>query len=269
MQLQFFCPLWGSESLPFELFLEKVINAGYDGVEMSFPLDSHEKQKRVQSLRKFNLPVIAQHWETIDADFDLHQINYAKRLHNLAEIQPLFINSQTGKDYYTVEQNQSLIGLAARISKETNVKIIHETHRGKFAFSAHGTLAYLNQLPALNVCLDISHWCCVAETFLEDQQEAVDAALGRTHHIHARVGHTQGPQVMDPRAEENKEIVERHIQWWQQAIDLRRKEGFRIFTITPEFGAPPYQHLFPHTQMPVYDQWEVNVFMMNLLKARL
>ena len=43
MKLLFFCPLWGSEAMPFEHFLEKVTEAGYDGVEMSFSLDEKER----------------------------------------------------------------------------------------------------------------------------------------------------------------------------------------------------------------------------------
>ncbi|GAB1483119.1 hypothetical protein MASR2M78_19350 [Treponema sp.] len=50
-----------------------------------------------------------------------------------------------------------------------------------------------------------SRWCTVAESYLEDQKEAVDAALSRTDHIHARVGFPEGPQVGDPAAPEWEE----------------------------------------------------------------
>jgi len=33
MEVQFYCPRWGSESLSWELFFRKAIAAGYDGVE--------------------------------------------------------------------------------------------------------------------------------------------------------------------------------------------------------------------------------------------
>lgn len=269
MQLKFFCPLWGSEHLPFHEFLRKVKDAGYDGVEMSFPMEAEEKWKRVKLINEFGLEIVAQHWETIDADFEIHSQNFVARLRNLAEVRPRFINSQTGKDYFTVQQNSALIGLAHQVSMETGVQIVHETHRGKFSFAAHTIGSYLNLLPALNLCLDISHWCCVAETYLEDQEDSVEAAIQRTQHIHARVGHTEGPQVMDPRTKENKNILERHVAWWQRVIDHRKRDGLQSFTITPEFGAPPYQHLFPGTQQPMYSQWDVNIFMMNLLKSRL
>jgi hypothetical protein len=128
---------------------------------------------------------------------------------------------------------------------------------------------YFDFLPDLKICLDISHWCNVAETLLHDQPEAVETAIQHAHHIHSRVGFTEGPQIMDPRADENFAIVEQHILWWQQVVDLFKTKGQNTLTITPEFGAPPYLHLFPYTQQPIYNQWDVNVYMKDLLKERL
>lgn len=269
MKLDFFCPLWGSDHLPFEAFLEKAKETGYDGVEMSFPLEEHARETLVRLIQKYELKLIAQHWETIDSDFETHKKNYEQRLRNLAETQPLFINSQTGKDYYSFEQNAELFEIAALVADETGINTVHETHRGKFSFAAHVTKNYLDRLPKLELCLDISHWCCVAETFLDDQKEAVDLAIDRTRHIHSRVGFTEGPQVMDPRADENTAIVTTHTRWWQDVVDSIKRKGLDSLTITPEFGAPPYLQLMPYTQEPIYSQWEANVYMMHLLRSKL
>ena len=269
MKLEFYCPHWGSEELPFETFLSKVKDAGYDGVEMSFPMDETERNDLAEKIKKLNLKLIAQHWETVDKDFLLHKINYEKRLRNLTATNPLFINSQTGKDYYSFEQNAELISIADKVASDTGIKVIHETHRGKFSFAAHVTKQFLDKLPDLKICLDISHWCCVAETLLEDQEDAVKTAISHAYHVHSRVGFTEGPQIMDPRAEENGVIVERHISWWQKIIDEAKLKGRKTFTITPEFGVPPYLQLLPYTKQPIYSQWDVNVYMMHLLKKKL
>lgn len=266
-KIQFFCPHWGSETLPFESFLQKVKQAGYDGVEMSLPFDIDQRQIIIDSIKEKGLLLIAQHWETVDNDFETHLDNYKKRLFNLAAANPLFINTQTGKDYYSFEQNSTLINAAEDISNATGIKIIHETHRGKFSFAAHVTKAYLDKYPSLELCLDISHWCCVAETMLDDQQEAVEQAIQQTSHIHSRVGFTEGPQVMDPRAPEWNDIVEKHIAWWQKVIDKNNTSGSST-TITTEFGPFPYLQHLPYTQVPIYSQWEVNVYMMELLRKR-
>jgi hypothetical protein len=150
-------------------------------------------------LKQYELLLIGQHWETIDPDFETHKINYEKRLRNLVTPQTLFINSQTGKDYYSFNENDALIKIADRISAQSGVQIVHETHRGKFSFAAHVTKDYLRSIPQLQLTLDASHWCNVAETLLLDQQEAISLAIDRCFHIHARVGYSQGAQVPDPR----------------------------------------------------------------------
>ncbi len=61
---------------------------------------------------------------------------------------------------------------------------------------------YMEKIPELRITFDVSHWCNVHESLLEDQPETVDMTLQRVDHIHARIGHPEGPQVNDPRAPE-------------------------------------------------------------------
>ncbi len=268
MKLLFFCPRWGREHLSWNDFLHDVKHAGYDGVECSLPDNENERTQLIDGLRTYGLQWIGQHWQTMEPSFEQHLPQYTQRLQELAALRPLFINSQTGKDYFSFEENQQLIQSASNIAASTGVAILHETHRGKFSFAAHITHGYLQRLPDVRITLDISHWCAVAETFLHDQQTAVKAAIRHTDHIHARIGHTQGAQVIDPRAPENAKAWQFHLQCWDAVIDLKRKKGDAVFTITPEFGAPPYLHLFPYTGQPIVSQWDVNVFMMELLRKR-
>lgn len=268
MKILFFCPRWGQELTPWNVFLSKVKDAGYDGVETSLPRDNIEKQKILKEFKCYHLSLIAQHWETVEPGFEKHAVEFEQRLRSLAEAEPLFINSQTGKDYYSVEQNTALIKLAENIAADTDIQILHETHRGKFSFAAHITKTYLQRLPGLQITLDVSHWFNTAETFLHDQQAAVELAVSRTGHIHSRVGFTEGPQITDPRAPEWNEALEAHLHIWDKVIALNKQKDAAFFTITSEFGAPPYLPLLPYTKQPIVDQWEVNVYMMNLLKER-
>ncbi|MFT3935829.1 MAG: sugar phosphate isomerase/epimerase [Chitinophagaceae bacterium] len=268
MNILFFCPRWGQEHLPVEEFLNKVKAAGYDGVECGLPADEKEKDQLLNGIEKLGLKYIGQHWETVTDDPNQHLEEYERRLRSLAAVHPVFINSQTGKDYFSFEENEKLIKAANHIAMASGIAILHETHRGKFSFAAHVMKQYLKQLPTIRITLDISHWCAVAETFLHDQVQAVETAIAHTDHIHARIGHTQGPQVIDPRSPENNNALDFHLGCWDKIIELKRKSNSKYFTITPEFGAPPYLHLFPYTQQPIVNQWEVNVFMMQLLKKR-
>jgi hypothetical protein len=47
---------------------------------------------------------------------------------------------------------------------------------------------------------------------------------------------------------------------------LKRKE--QTITILTEFGPPDYMPVLPYTRLPVANQWEINVYMLNLLRKR-
>ena len=268
MKIKFYCPLWGSEKLTFNDFAKKVKEAGYDGVEMSLPFDKGEKRSILTLLSDYELELIAQHWETVDLDFEKHKQNYKARLYNLIEARPLFINSQTGKDFYPIAFNSELIEIARSVSEETGVAVKHETHRGKFNYAAHVTHEYLRLFPELRLTLDVSHWFTVAESYLENQTRALSSAIDRVDHIHSRIGHTQGPQVADPRDVNSLEIMHVHYDIWDTIIQRATSEKRDYFTITTEFGPAPYMTYLPYSHQPISDQWEINIYMMECLKAR-
>lgn len=270
MELKFFCPRWGSEGLDWDLFLQKVRSAGYDGVEIGFANGVSDRSlEEVWNLaEKYHLLIIAQHYATYDADYNRHYEQYEGWLKKMQPYKPEKINSQTGKDFFSFEQNRSLIDLAAEYSERSGVFICHETHRNKFSFAAHITADYLEKIPYLRITLDASHWVNVAESYLEDQPEAMRLAISRTDHIHARVGHTEGPQVTDPRAQEWRHALDIHLGWWDRVIEHKKKEGAAALTITPEFGPPPYLVQMPFSRQPLSDQWEINEYMLTLLKTK-
>ncbi len=269
MKIYYFNPLWGSESLDFKIFVEKSKVSGYDGIEMVFPLNKVERDAKWHLIKENGLKIIAQHAETFNPDFKEHKKEFIQRLYNLTDIEPLFINSQTGKDYFSYDQNAELISIANDISKETGVKILHETHRGKFSFAAHIMKPFLENIGYLNISADFSHWCAVAESDnLSDQPEALQLAMDRAHHLHARIGFAEGPQIPDPRTKEWEQQVTTYTGWWEKIIKKKKEEGWKEYTITPEFGPFPYMQIMPFTKIPITNQWEVNVFMKDLLKDK-
>lgn len=271
MNVKFFCPRWGCEHIEWDTFVQQVKQAGYDGIEYGIPNEtSHNELSEVgERLDKYQLEVIPQHYGTYDADFSKHYERYGLWLDLVKPFKALKIDSQTGKDFFTFDQNKQLIDLAVEHTLATGVPVYHETHRNKFAFAAHIAKDYLLKIPYLKITLDISHWINVAESFLEDQQEATALAISRTEHIHARVGYPEGPQVPDPRVPEWQEAVDKHLAWWDKIIDRKQAEDTAsVVTITPEFGPYPYMVPLPFTQQPITNQWEVNKYMMDLLRDR-
>lgn len=271
MKLLFFCPRWGSEQLSWKDFSQKVKEAGYEGVEYGIANETtaEELQSARSAAEQSGLWLIAQHYGTYDADFNRHYDTFAAWLDKVIPLKPYRINTQTGKDFFTFEQNRSLIDLADSFAGKAGIALSHETHRNKFSFAAHVTETYLEAIPSLRLTLDISHWVNVAESWLEDQPGAVELAITRTDHLHARVGYPEGPQVPDPRAPEWQEAVDKHLQWWDRLAEIKKREGHQaVFTITPEFGPYPYMVPMPYSRKPIASQWDINIFMMNLLRER-
>ena len=260
MQLTFIYPRWGSSDLPWAHFLNKIKNAGYQGVEIDLPLENTKKNEICSILKDLELDFVGQHWETKEEDFTKHREHYKRHLYNLVEANPLLVNSHTGMDFFSFSENANLIEMAHEIELETGVPITHETHRSRFSFAAHVCLPYLEEYPFLKLTADLSHWCCVAESMLENQPKAVQKAIAHTYHIHARVGSSQSPQVIDPRDGNYKAELDVFTQWWGLMIKNAEAINRSHITITPEYGPPPYALYKPHTQNLQGNQWEINNF---------
>ncbi|MEJ5090856.1 sugar phosphate isomerase/epimerase family protein [Sphingobacterium faecium] len=266
LKIKFYCTNWGmAES--WDSYCARVSQAGFDGLETWLPAVGEERTAMFDALKKHKLSLGLLSGGG-GANFEQYLASFTKNVEDAAQQKPDYINCHTGKEYYTFEQNKALIDAAESISKKTGIPIRHETHRGRFSFAAHITKKYLEEIPHLRLTLDISHWCNVHESMLSDQKEAVQLALLKTGHIHARVGHPQGPQVNDPAAPEWKPILDQHLAWWDEIVRIHKENKAKVLTITTEFGPSGYLPTLPYTQQPVADQWSINVFMLNLLKAR-
>ena len=241
---------------------------GYDGIEVWWPNEKKDQQELFAALDKHQLDVgflcggsqkdPKEHLETFKK-----AINAAVQ----SPKKPLYINCHSGRDYFSYEQNKLFIDHTTEAAQKSGIKILHETHRGRMLFAAHITHHFIEKNPALRLTLDISHWCNVHETLLEDQTEAVQAALARVDHIHSRIGHQEGPQVNDPRAPEWESTVKAHLAWWDKVVEYKIKSG-EVLTILTEFGPPNYLPTLPYTRQPLADQWSINVHMMHLLRKR-
>ncbi len=259
---------WGFEGSR-DAFCEKIKKVGYDGLETGWPTEVQDRDSLFAALKKYNLQVgfLCGAWGN---DYKEHFINFKKLVDGAAlqNIQkPLYINCHSARDHYSFEENKPFIDYTIALSKQTGIKILHETHRSRILFAANIAKQFFQKIPELRLTLDISHWCNVHESMLEDQKENVDLALARTDHIHARIGYQEGPQVNDPRAPEWDYAVKKHFEWWDMVVAQKKKDGERITFLT-EFGPPLYMQTLPYTLQTVSDQWAINVHMLNLLRKR-
>ncbi len=266
MSFPIFATHWGFADVPWRQFCERIKTAGYDGLEAKLPDDETGQREALDAIAAYDLTWVGhENTNHLPPDFGAYQPAYERLLRETAAHRPAFINVQTGKDYFSFEQNLMLLDAATRISEETGVPILHETHRGKFSYHPGLTRRYLDARPTLRLTLDASHWCCVTESMLDHHAADLEAAIAQTAYVHTRVGFPEGPQVSDPRAPEWQPALETHLGWWDRVVKV---QGWNLLGMSPEFGAPPYLPVFPYTQQPLVSQWEVNLFMLGVIDGR-
>lgn len=269
MEIKYICPYWGQDT-SIDSFIQKALSAGFDGVEIYIQNNEQFLQELKASKWIKNIPFVAQQYlPPAKESFDDYRKKYLDLLKVMVQLSPLFINSHTGKDFFTFEQNCQLLKDAQEIALQSGVTIVHETHRGRFAFHLALIQQYIEKYDWLRFNADISHLCVVSESLLEDQTDALMNLLKHSDYIHARVGQAQAPQVSNPFAPEWVSHLETFSLWWQMIVNFNKNQGKQTFYICSEFGPVPYMPVIPFSQIPLADQWEINVDMMNYLKENL
>lgn len=256
---------WGFEGT-WDAYCAKAKAAGYEGCEFWFPADASERSKMFEALDKHGLKYgfLAGSGET---DFKKNEAQFQGVISEAVKHKPLYINCHSGKDFFSAEQKLKLIDITTKASQGSGVPIYHETHRGRALYSAPVTRELIEKNKDLRITLDISHWCNVHESLLGDQTETISMVLPRVDHVHARIGHPEGPQVNDPRAPEWEPAVKAHFAWWDTVVETKKKEG-KTLTVLTEFGPPDYMPTTPYTRQPLANQWDINVHMMNTFRKR-
>ncbi|MEM1324847.1 MAG: TIM barrel protein [Bacteroidota bacterium] len=257
---------WGFQGST-NAFCAKAKESGYDGIEVWYPMEEKVRTELMAALEKYDLKYGFLVGGRSD-DFETNFEEFKQQTDAAAAARPLFLNCHSGKDYFSFEQNSQFIDYTLEVEQKTGIPIYHETHRGKILFNAPLTSRFLQDYPELRLTLDISHWCVVHTSLLHNQKEAVTLALSRTEHIHSRVGHSQSPQVSDPRAPEWSKAVDTHFAWWDQVIENKIKRGDKSLTMTTEFGPPHYMPALPYTGQAVANLWAVNTHMKDLWRER-
>jgi hypothetical protein len=263
-KILFFQTDWGN-TLPMDAFLAKAKAAGYDGVELWMPAGEDKKKSLKEGLKKYELEVIFLHGTARNLPFEEALRVYEVGLQEILAWKPLKVNSHTGNDFWTSEQNLAFIELGDRYAKQVGIPVLHETHRGRFSYTLPESVAMFRKFPNLKYTLDISHWMVVHERLLTESNPLLQEIFPAVAHIHARVGFAEGPQVPNPAAPEWNNEVKAHLDIWEKII---RSQTGKVFTVTTEFGPPPYMATVPFTNQPLADQWEANVWIMNALKSR-
>ncbi|TAJ80976.1 MAG: sugar phosphate isomerase/epimerase [Gallionellaceae bacterium] len=263
MELQLFKTLWGHTGA-LEVAADQAIAAGFIGLEGNadrLPHDELRSALQTRGLSYIQEIVTAGAYvpRRHDAVED-HIADVARQLQLGQSLQPQQVTIIGGCDAWALEQSVRFFGESQEIAARMGIACSFETHRSRSLFNPWITLAVLERLPELRLTCDFSHWVVVLERQLDEDWDAVLAVAKHAHHIHARVGYDQGPQVPHPAAPEYAAALASHQRYWETIWSIQRDRGNAITTMTPEFGPDGYLHTMPFTQQPVADLWEINAW---------
>lgn len=254
MQLKTFRHLWGVTK-PFSKVAPLIKAKGYDGIEY--------KGRRAAAdagfkplLKRYGFDFIAR-IHTVGESLDEHIASFNELIQVSLPLNPVLINSQSGRDSWSMDEKIEFLGRALDFEAQMGIPIAHETHRGRIFYNPWDTRDLLLQFADLKLCCDFSHWVCVCERLLMTESGIIQLCAERCIHLHARVGYEQGPQVPDPRAPEYAGHLQAHATWWRTIWEAQQRRGDAVSTLTPEFGPPHYQHTMPFTNQPISDLEEI------------
>lgn len=266
MKLEIFRTLWGYRN-PWDQALDELRSAGFDGLEARLPEDDKEHAGFGRFLRANQVPYICTVFSSspvLPRQLDtpaMHLEDLAFKFERAAELEPRFINLLAGNDRWGLAEQVDFFGAVLELGQQTGLLLSVEIHRARSFYSPWVTLDVIRQLPALRFTSDISHWVVTCERLLDDPADDLTPFIERVHHIQARVGYDQGPQVPHPGAPEYASALAFHQQHWENIWQSQQQRGFACTTLTPEFGPDGYLHHLPFTNVPVADLWQLNQWM--------
>ena len=273
MRLLLFRSLW-TNGFDLDAALADCQTPAFDGVEGPVPDTTDAACDFAAKLQDAGVPFIAEittgggYVPERGATMREHLDSFQRKLDASARCAPLFSTVLAGCDAWPFAQSVEFFGRAMEIAKDAGAEASFETHRSRALFNPWTTRELLNQLPALQLTCDFSHWCCVCERLvMDDEPDLLSLFAGRARHIHARVGYAQGPQVPHPAAPEYRHETEAHERWWKAIFDVREKNGCEIATMTPEFGPDGYLQTAPFSGQPFANLDEINRWMALLQRG--
>ena len=274
--MQLFQSLWGWDG-SLEAASDRAANQGFDGLECNVahaclqPLPPDEVRQLCSAYgQQLILEITTGGGYTPDlADGPQQQLDQlARGLDRARPMGPVKINLITGSDSWPEPEQHRFLEAVLDRSEAEPCPVMVETHRSRSLFNPWQMPLWLEHHPRLRLTADLSHWCCVAERLMTPDLMPVQVMAERVDHIHARVGHAQGPSVSHPFAPEWAEALEAHRCCWQLFVDALAASG-RPITITPEFGPDGYMPLQPFSAEPVADVASINAAMAGWLRTAL
>nr|WP_286192824.1 MULTISPECIES: sugar phosphate isomerase/epimerase [unclassified Synechococcus] len=269
-----FFSLWGFEG-PLATALETAEGGGFDGLELnihhpSLVGDPDGPARLLSSGRPLVLEVVTggDYVPQLAVTPAQHLAELEDQLNRCADLRPHRVTVLTGSDAWPLERQLTFLAEAQALAAASGLPVSFETHRSRCLGMPWTIAPLLEAVPGLRLTADLSHWCVVAERLMTPDLEPVRLMAERVDHIHARVGHAQGPQVSHPFAPEHAEALAAHRACWRLFTERALQRGAPPPSFTPEFGPDGYMPTLPFTDRPVADLLTINTAMAQWLRSQ-
>ena len=285
MDLLLFHSLWGFEG-SLEAAIDRAQTRGFDGLELNLrhpvllerPLaDAADHLRQAKLALVLELVTGGDYVPDLACGVDDHLTELEQQLAACPGLAPLKVTVITGSDSWSWREQERFWPRAIALAEASGLAVSFETHRSRSLANPWAMADWLAAFPGLRLTADLSHWCVVAERLMTPELAPIQAMAAHVDHIHARIGHAQGPQVNHPFAPEHHQALAAHLACWKwfaasQANRQAQHSGDqqpRPLTLTPEFGPDGYLQTLPFTNQPVADLLEINTAMAAWLRQEL
>lgn len=263
--------LWGVTE-EWATFLPRAKAAGYGAIETNILEMTPDQRRELRTrLGDLGLDLVAQIFTNgfvAGGDVATHVDSFRHQCDLALAMRPRLINCHSGRDAFTRDEAFDFFHRVTAHEAGLPIAVTHELHRGRIFHAPWTATPILDAFPTLKVTADFSHWVTVCERLIDDQVPAIRTVADHCVHIHARIGHAQGPQVNDPRAPEWAAELAAHERWWDLCWLAMARRGVAEATLTPEFGPPTYQPTEPYSRRPLADLAEICDWMMRRQRER-
>ncbi len=269
-----FFSLWGFQG-SLAMALETAGRGGFDGLELNIHHPALEEDGDApERLRDSGRPLVLEvvtgggYVPDLACTPGQHLAELDELLERSAPLSPDRVTVLTGSDAWPLDQQRDFLAEAVAMAGRSSLPVSFETHRSRCLGMPWTIGPLLEALPGLRLTADLSHWCVVAERLMTPDLAPIQAMAARVDHIHARVGHAQGPQVSHPFAPEHAAALAAHLACWQLFREQALGRGMPPPSFTPEFGPDGYMPTLPFTDRPVADLLAINTAMADWLRGR-
>ncbi|MDT9726528.1 sugar phosphate isomerase/epimerase [Xylanibacillus composti] len=219
----------------FEEKIERIHAAGFQGILGRLP-SAEERTAWRQKLDAYQL--------RFGIEAFIHNPEEAKDyLARAVDFGVDYINAQVSTSFVTGEQAISLLTQIVEQADTAGIPFFVETHRGRITQDLLRTIAYVNQLPQLQLTIDFSHYVLAGEIHrnVADIDPYFEPLLRQTASIHGRISNGQQIQL-DMNEALRHPMLNHFTRWWEQGMRhwLESASPGSFLPFVCEFGPPDY-----------------------------